>query len=160
MTKVGQESGITPIVEIGKHIEIELVSKDGSVEEMAFDLVADTSADFAHGFLGESTPLAKAILGQSAGSTIPYNHGDLQEVRVHSVTAAEGKPDEDMNARRKAKIQEAIEKSDRTSAMIFASSFSGKWGDYDPAGIEHWEEKGDQDDQTGQGGRADQQDVM
>jgi hypothetical protein len=24
--------------------------------------------------------------------------------------------------------------------MIFASSFSGKWGNYDPDGITHWEE--------------------
>jgi hypothetical protein len=26
-----------------------------------------------------------------------------------------------------------------TNATIFAPSFSGKWGDYDPQGIEKWE---------------------
>jgi hypothetical protein len=140
MTGVGQELDNTPTVEIGRHVEIEMVGKDGSVEAMKFNLVVDESADFARGFLGESTPLAKAILGKSAGSVIPYSLGDLREVRVLSVTEAEGLPDEDVNARRQAKIQEAIEKSDRTSAMIFASSFSGKWGDYDPDGIEHWEQ--------------------
>jgi len=30
--------------------------------------------------------------------------------------------------------------------MIFASSFSGKWGDYDPQGIEKWELKPSSDD--------------
>jgi hypothetical protein len=29
---------------------------------------------------------------------------------------------------------------DQTNAINFASSFSGKWGDYDPAGVEKWEE--------------------
>jgi len=27
--------------------------------------------------------------------------------------------------------------------MIFASSYNGKWGDYDPEGIESWDKKED-----------------
>jgi hypothetical protein len=30
--------------------------------------------------------------------------------------------------------------------MIFASSFSGKWAIYDPDGIDHWEQAGQEDD--------------
>jgi hypothetical protein len=29
----------------------------------------------------------------------------------------------------------------RTNAEIFASSFSGKWGDYDPQGMAGWSEQ-------------------
>jgi hypothetical protein len=38
-------------------------------------------------------------------------------------------------------MRQAVEQADRTNAMNFASSFSGKWGDYDPQGIEKWDDE-------------------
>jgi len=123
----------------GARVELELVAKDNSVEHLSLDIVPDASADFGNGFLGEGTPLARAILGKTAGSVVPYPQGDMREIRILAVSASQAQPAEDVASRRKARLQEAVEKSDRTSAMIFASSFSGKWGDYDPAGIEQWD---------------------
>jgi hypothetical protein len=43
-------------------------------------------------------------------------------------------------ARRQEVIDKAVSESDRTNALNFASSFSSKWGGYEPAGIEDWEQ--------------------
>lgn len=127
-------------VKPGMHVEIELVDRSGEGERMTFDLVPDSAADFARGFLGESTPLAKAILGALPGSVIPYHMEDIQAVRIHVVTPTTAGPLEDAAARRKETLEKALQDAERTNAMIFASSFSGKWGDYDPDGIEKWKE--------------------
>lgn len=135
------------VVSVGKHVEIQLVHANG-VDELAFDIVTDDQADFARGYLGEGTPLAQAILGHSAGSTLPYNAGDTTEVRIIQVGPAASPPPGDVQARRDAVIRRAIDQSDRTNAMIFASSFSGKWGDYDPTAFgEDATEPTEEDDQ-------------
>lgn len=36
-------------------------------------------------------------------------------------------------------MRKAVAEVERRDAILFASSFSGKWGDYDPSGMEHWE---------------------
>jgi hypothetical protein len=125
----------TPLLaDAGMHVEIELILEDG-LERMAFDLVDDAFADFAHGFLGLGTPLAQAIYRHPAGSQIPYRVGDARLIRILSVTPSSSAPPEDVAQRRQETFQKAIDQSDRTNAMIFASSFSGKWGDYDPTGF-------------------------
>lgn len=43
-------------------------------------------------------------------------------------------------ARRQEVIDKAVSESDRTNTLNFASSFSSKWGGYEPAGIEDWEQ--------------------
>ena len=49
--------------------------------------------------------------------------------------------------KRRAEAERAARQARRDSAISFASSFSGKWGDYDPEGMEGWEEeKGDEED--------------
>ena len=131
-----------PVIRTGMHVELELVTRGGDAEALSLDLVPDASADFGRGFLGEGTPLAAAILGRTAGSIVPYAQGDLREIRILAVSPASAAPDEGVAARREARLHEAVEKSDRTSAMIFATSYSSKWGDYDPAplaGSEGWE---------------------
>lgn len=126
----------------GKHVVVDLVLKDGT-ERLEFDIVPDESADFTHGFLGIGTPLAQAILGYAEGSRVAYNADDAYEVHIIRVKPSEAAPSEDIQARRQEVIRKAIEQSDRTNAMIFASSFSGKWGDYDPTGFIDEEEKKD-----------------
>jgi hypothetical protein len=116
----------------GRHVELEIHYTDGEVEKLSLDVVADSAADFERGFLGESTPLAKAILGQNAGSTVIYSAG---KVRILSVTPAQNQAPEDAAKRREETIQKAVRDSDRTSQILFASSFNGKWGDYDPDSI-------------------------
>lgn len=136
----------------GKHVKITLITRRDEREEMEFEIVPDAYADFAHGYLGEGTPLAKAIRGKPAGSRVPYRVGDEQAIMIEAVEPARSLPPKEVAARRQAVLDKAIQDSDRTNAMIFASSFSGKWGDYDPKGIEGWEmgpeENGGEEEQT------------
>lgn len=122
-------------VDLGMHVVVEFELADGR-EELSFDLAPDEQADFARGFLGMGTPLAQAILGKTAGETVPYTVDDVRRVRILSVAPSNAAPPADVQARREETIRKAIDQSDRTNAMLFASSFSGKWGDYDPTGFE------------------------
>ena len=120
---------------VGRHVTLELITEDGETEQLEFDLVADRSADFARGFLGESTPLAQAILGQPAGRRLLYRNADICAVRILAITPSQAAP-EDAEARRQETLRKAVRQSDATNAILFASSFSGKWGDYDPTGLD------------------------
>src|SRR5512133_3606184 len=125
----------------GRHVELELKYETAEVERMSLDVVADDAADFEHGFLGESTPLAKAILGKTAGSVVSYRAGDITQVRILSVSGElRGKP-ADLSDRREESLRKAIRHSDHTSAVIFASSMNSKWGDYDPDGLKEDEDE-------------------
>lgn len=116
----------------GRHVELEIRYAGGEVERLSLDLVSDSSADFERGFLGQSTPLAKAILGRTAGETVPYQAGDALEVRILSVSAELSAKPADLSARREETLRKALRDSDRTNTILFASSYSSKWGDYDP----------------------------
>ena len=120
---------------VGTHVTLELITEANETERLEFDLVADRSADFARGFLGESTPLAQAIYGQTAGRSVLYQNADIRAVRILAVEPSQFVP-EDADARRQETLRKAVRKSDSTNAIIFASSFSGKWGDYDPNGLD------------------------
>jgi len=123
----------------GTHVAIELLDASGESERLEFDIVPDQMADLANGFLGEGTPLARAIANQSAGSSLPYRLADIVGVRILSVTPARSLPAADVAQQREAAIRKAVEEAQRTDAIVFASSFSGKWGDYNPEGMEHWD---------------------
>jgi hypothetical protein len=56
--------------------------------------------------------------------------GDIQRVRIVSVQPARGRPPDDATERRQAILQKALSAAERTNAEMFASSYSGKWGDY------------------------------
>jgi hypothetical protein len=125
---------------IGSHVEVELIEASGSRERLAFDIVPDSQADFSAGFLGASTPLARAVLGQSAGSTVPYPVEEIREVHILSVAPSERIAHDDVTADRQAVIRKAVAKSDLENAVRFALTVDVKWGDTDPEGIaDHWE---------------------
>jgi hypothetical protein len=118
--QVGQDS----------HVEVELIDDQNNGERMEFDLVADNAADFARGRIGVNTPLGKAIRGKFAGNVVEYMKGDIRKVRILHVARLPAKVPEDATARRQAILEEAIRKAERTNTEMFASSYSGKWGDY------------------------------
>jgi hypothetical protein len=77
----------------------------------------------------------KDLLGEKAGQVIPYLKGDILSIEVLSVTKPATAPAKDAAEKRKAKFKETLREVEDTNAMVFASSFSGKWGDYDPDSI-------------------------
>ena len=97
---------------------------------MSIDIVPAKAADLDRGLIGANTPLAKAIRGKTAGSTVPYGLGDIHSIRIVSVTPSEVVVSEDAAERRQAVLDKARTDAERTNAEIFAASFSGKWGDY------------------------------
>ena len=125
----------------GMHVVVELITSSGENERLEFDIVPDQLADFASGYLSESTPLAKAIWKKPAGAILPYRQGDIVRLRILSVRASETAPTAESAQQREAAARKAVADVERTNAIIFASSFSGKWGDYDPEGMEHWDKK-------------------
>jgi hypothetical protein len=127
-------------VQPGVLVQVEITYQNEQ-EQLELTIVPDEQADYAAGFLGAGTPLAQAILGEKVGSLIPYFVGDAISVKILSIAAAGKAPGEDIAARRQETMRQAVEQADRTNAMIFASSFSGKWGDYDPQGIEKWDDE-------------------
>lgn len=133
-------------VQPGLLVQVEINYLEES-EQLAFVIVPDDQADFAAGFLGENTPLAKALMGEKTGVEIPYFLGDARSIRILSIVPTDLSPSEDTAERREQKLRDALQQVERTNAVIFASSFSGKWGDYDPQGIEAWEK----DDRAAQG---------
>ncbi len=128
---------------LGRHVVVELVM-GGESERLEFDIVPDEQADFEAGFLGRGTPLARAVEGLSAGQAAPYRAGEGGLVRVLSVEPARSEPPQDVARRRAETLRKAVDQSDRTNAMMFASSFSGKWGDYDPSALEPKDEPEDE----------------
>ncbi len=127
---MSQESPL--LVAMDTHVEVELIDEMGASERLAFDLVPDEQADFANGFLGAGTPLAQALWNKAVGEVVPYRQGDVISVRVVTVTAAARVQEEDVAAKRKAVIQQAVAESERISDMVFALAVGSKWGDYDP----------------------------
>lgn len=125
---------------LGSHIEIELIDESGHAERMAFDLVPARQADVSQGLLSAEAPLGKAVRGKFVDALIPYVMGDIRQIRIVSVGPGQSSQTEDAEARRAAVLKKALDDAERTSAQMFASSFSGKWGDYDPDGIDEWDE--------------------
>ena len=127
-------------VALGARVQVELMAVSGENERLAFDIVPDAEADFDAGFLGAGTPLARAIMGQRAGNVLPYQVGDITQVKILAVTASRRAPADDVAADRQAVIRKAISKSDLADAVRFALTVDQKWGDTDPEGIaSNWE---------------------
>lgn len=123
------------IITVGCQVEVYLLDRAGNKEQLTVIIVPDEAADFANGYLGENTALAKAMLGERAGTTIPYLKDDILGIEILSVSVSPDKPPEDAAKKREAMMKKAMREVEDTNAMIFASSFSGKWGDYDPDSI-------------------------
>jgi hypothetical protein len=123
------------IITVGSEVELELVDRAGKKERMKVVIVDDKAADFTRGYLSENTPIAKALLGEKSGNTIPYLKEDILSIQILSVTQPISKPPEDAAEKREAMMKKTLREVQDTNAIVFASSFSGKWGDYDPDSI-------------------------
>lgn len=122
-------------IAIGCRVEVRLKDRGDKEEQLTFVIVPAEAADFAKGYLGENTPLARALLGETAGAIIPYLKDDIYSIEVLSVTKSDVNPPTDAAEKRAASLRKTTRQVQDTSARIFASSFSGKWGDYDPDSI-------------------------
>ena len=123
-----------PVVALGARVQVELVDELGEVEALDLVLVPDADADLARGYLGQGTPLGRAILDQEAGSSLPYQQGDIVAVRILSV-APDDVPDTGAAANRQAVIQQAVERSEAVDMARLALTVDVKWGSYDPDNI-------------------------
>lgn len=123
------------VIAIGCQVEVRLKDRGGKEEQLTFVIVAPEAADFAKGYLGANTPLARALLGETTGAVIPYLKDDIYSIEVLSVTKSSVNPPTDAVDKRSASLRKATRQVQDTNAMVFASSFSGKWGDYDPDSI-------------------------
>ena len=123
------------VIAIGCHVELNLLTREGERDRLNVDIVLDEAADFSQGFLGAGTPLAKILLGEKAGTVIPYLKDDIYAIEVLSVTPSTVEPPNDIDKVRKANLARTIHEVEHTNAVVFASSFSGKWGDYDPGSL-------------------------
>ena len=130
----------TYTAELGMQVVLDLVMEDGN-EQLELEIVPDDFADFSRGYLGISTPLARTILGKKAGEVVPYPVEGGREVHLIQVSPSHKAPPQDVADRRQEVLRKALDQSDRTNAVIFASSFSGKWGDYDPTGFTDEQDK-------------------
>ncbi len=127
-------------VVLRSHVEVDLIGESGASEHLTFTIVPDREADFSAGLLAQSTPLAQAVLGQPAGSVVPYRAGDIVEVRIGRVAPSTRLPGTDAAADRQAIIRKAISKSQLADAVRFALTVDQKWGDTDPEAMEsNWE---------------------
>lgn len=129
------------IVLPGFKVDIELIDEQGNREAMTCQIVPDESADLTRGFLGESTPLCRAIYGKTVGTTVDYQMGELRAVKIISLEPSDESPDPEIARQREAKRKKAVDDAERTNQILFASSFNGKWGDYDPSGLMEPEEQ-------------------
>ncbi|MGD2040043.1 MAG: hypothetical protein PVH11_04405 [Anaerolineae bacterium] len=136
-----------PVVTLGARVQLELVDELGRVEALDLVLVPDADADLARGYLGQSTPLGRAIAGQPAGSDLSYKQGDLVAVRVLSVVP-DDVPDTGAAAQRQAALQQAVERSDALDMARLALTVDVKWGSYDPDGVLPGDEESSGADET------------
>jgi hypothetical protein len=130
----------------GTCVEINLLSRDGGREHLMFDLVPDEKANFQSGFLGASTPLAKAIMGEKAGVTVPYFIDELMGIEIVSVQESIRVPNENAARQRDTSIQNAKDQIEFTNALLFAASVNTKWGSYDADGLDYKTWKAQQSD--------------
>ena len=122
-------------VGIGVHVVIELVNASGQGEPMEFDIVRDQFADLDTGLLSSDTPLARALLGKFVGATLAYCMGDVTQVRIVRIGPRQHEAPADRTQQRQTALEDARRKVEQTNADMFASSYSGKWGDYATDGL-------------------------
>jgi hypothetical protein len=141
---IGVETQTEPIV-VGSKVEIDLIDREGHKERLSVVIVPDEAADFEHGYLGANTPLGQALVGERAGHAIPYLKGDILAIDILQATKVAQLPSQDAAKRRADEMKRTLKEVQNTNAMLFASSFSGKWGDYDPDSIPQDNESQDLD---------------
>jgi hypothetical protein len=128
-------------IKTGMQVEIEFLGLDGVIEHQVLLIVPNQSADYAHHLLGEGTPLAQVLMGRAAGEEVPYPFDDIVSVRIVRVEIVASDTSSNAAGQRETEYRKALADFEKRSAAAFAASFSGKWGDYDPDGIEKWEDE-------------------
>jgi hypothetical protein len=126
-----ESNNTLPPILLNCHVLVELVDTSGESERREFTLVTGRQADFKSGLLDENTPLGRALLGHHAGETIPYQSGDLAEVRILAVAGGDGSISSAAAEKRRADVHKAEAQSEITNQMIFSTASGSKWGDYD-----------------------------
>jgi hypothetical protein len=116
---------------LGSHVTVELVDSNGETTQREFTIVAERQADLKAGFLGESTPLGRVLLGHHVGESLPYKVGDLLEARILEVTKMAEPISGESAERRRATVKDAENQSEIMSQLIFATAHGSKWGEYD-----------------------------
>ncbi len=130
---------------VGCQVEVNLQDREGKKEKLTFLIVPPEAADFAHGYLGANTPIAQALIGETVGVTIPYLKDDIYSIEILSVKKSGVIAPNNASERREASLRKATQEVADTNAAVFASSFSGKWGDYDPDSIRKDNKKEDKE---------------
>jgi hypothetical protein len=118
-------------IRLNSRVLVELVDSSGEVERREFTLVVSQQADFKSGLLDENTPLGRVLLNHHAEEVIPYQVGDLKEVRILAVGTAEESIPSGAAEKRRSDVQKAEAQSEITNQMIFSTASGSKWGDYD-----------------------------
>jgi hypothetical protein len=136
--------GKSNIVKIGTQIELELIYRSDHKELLTIDLVPDSQSDIENGYLGISTPLAKTILGEIPGITVPYFTTELQAVKILDIQKTTRYPDTSISSRRGKTIQNTLDEIEFRNAILFASSTDTKWGSYDAEGVDFNKWKSDE----------------
>lgn len=118
---------------LGVRVELELVDSQGRSEALTVDLVDEAGADIDSGRLGLNTPLAKALIGRTAGSRLPYTMGDIRHLLIRRLSWAPaiGEDDEAAAAARRAAVDEARRRAAKTLTDNVATSMNNKWGSYE-----------------------------
>ena len=130
---------MSDVISLYMWVELELLSRSEPPEQLRCAVVTPEAADINRGLLGSNTPLAQAILGRQVGDQLAYRQGDLVALRILSVVPAPDIDPEEAARRRREEVARDERAIAQKNAAAFAASFSGKWGDYDPDGIEQWE---------------------
>jgi len=127
------EAALPAVAGPGARVTVELLpaGQAGGSERLEITLVPDDRADLGRGFLGMGTPLGKRLLGQAAGSTLPYTQGDVAWVRVLAVVPGDV-PETGAAADRQAALQKAVARSETEDILRLALTVDVKWGSYDP----------------------------
>jgi hypothetical protein len=93
LNETKQDTRVPVRVGPGTHVQVELVDEAGNTEHLAFDVVPDAQADFAHGYLGIGTPLAQATMvfegkpeDVSVSPAVVHDHGRKYEFIYRAVT--------------------------------------------------------------------------
>jgi hypothetical protein len=131
-------------VKLGDQVEIQVFYRSGHKEKLVLDLVKDSEADINQGYLGESTPIATAILDEPPGTIVPFFTPELLAIEILSVQEASRQPDPDVSKRRKQSLKDTLNRIEFRDAILFASSTETKWGQYDPDGLDQtdWHSRG------------------
>ena len=124
------------LVQPGYCVSIQLLYRSGKREHLEFDLVSDEQSDYQAGFIGVSTPFAKAILGEKAGITVPYFTDELMAIQILSISESK-RSAADTAVQRDRAVQNARDQIEFTNAVLFAASVDTKWGSYDADGLDY-----------------------